>query len=1130
MNKLLVNCLFFLLFIGRIAAQTELDKIMQRAEKHIQDAERHYAEMKYTQAKESYQFAARLYRNNNVAQPYAVCYNGIGNIYIDLSLYEEAKNEGFDRALQLLSQIPAHKVDSSLIADAYEGLGRYYASLPIVLPTDKTKKTKIHFDKALEYHQKALGIRLRKFGQEHQAVARSYYYMSFCYRGFALDITSETANNPITQELELLKKALVLQLKTIGDEDHQTANTYQALGNFYYEAQKDYYKGFEYHQQAFKIRQKKFKHHPQIASSLVDMAVYYREMNLFREEMNCLEKALEIQLSILGKNHSEIAKSYYLLANRYRFSGNFKKAILYYNDVLEIYKTLHLEQSAEVAETHLALALSYRGLKQPNLDWSHLEESRKIYASIFGKKHFKTAWVLLEFGAYYLEKKMYDSTLYYYNNALEVEKQQLGERHYSIADIYDKMAELYQLVGDKRQELNFLYLSLQTKNNLGANRKSQKYERTDANVGLDWDSEKKNKTFSQQLYISYLNLALYFKRETQYLVALKYIQQALASVCSSLEKSKEDIYSNPPTQELTYNIFWLQAIREKALLFRLLYEYNSRSEKDLEFSIKTYYQAVEVAQLLHTNFTADDYRQELFLHTLPVYEEAIAALYLLYVRTKKNQYLDKAFEITEQSKTFVLLHVLQNNLAKGSSNIPQELLEREKKLRQQLSYYSNYKNRNNQDGQKFEKLYFQTKSSYDSLVVMLEEKYPNYYNLKYKNKTTNCKEVQKYILQKDNLLLEYFIGNKYLYVFRITPTEKKMFRISIPPNYEQLVNDLRNALTNYSLVATHPQWAYSAFCKASSNLYKQLVAPFIKYAPNTIQKLTIIPDGWLNFIPFEVLLSEMPPTGAGGTNYQKLPFLLKKYEMNYSYSATLLYNNIQNTYRKNNGQCLGFAPSIALQGAANLDSLPWTKKELEVIEKIFDGTYFFGTKATQTAFKENAGNFSILHLATHGIVDMEEPLRSYLAFAPDTTDGFLYAYDIHNLAIQADLVVLSACETGFGTTVNGEGVLSLARAFLYAGAPSVVTTLWQVNDFASAALVEVFYSNLAKGMSKSQALQQAKLTFLSKTNEISGHPSYWGSFIIIGNPEPLPRNQYWLWLAMLAGGIIVMGVIWKLRK
>lgn len=1134
MNRPIYISIFILLISSCFSssyAQSDLEQTLARANKHILDAEKYYAEMQYIEAKESYQFAARLYRNNNLPAYYAVCYNGIGNIYIELTLYEEAKNKGFEKTLQQLAEIksiePNFNIDSSLVADAYEGLGRYYSSISTTLETDKGLETKIHYKKALEYHEAALNIRQKLYGKNHQKVALSYYYIGQCYRGFSSkENLGDDGFTPIQKELKYLNMALDIQLKTIGKLHYQTANTYQALGNFFYETQKDYHKGFSYHQKAFEVRNTLFEHnHLQIASSYIDIASYYRVMNIYDKELKCLEKALKIQLNTLGSEHVEVAKSYYLLANRYRNNGALAKALSYYEYALLIFEKLKHKQSLEIAEVRLALALCFRTLKQEDNEFQQLQECKKIYETNLGSKHLQLAPVFLEIGNYYLHQKAYDSTLFFYQKALLINQQQLGLTHYSVTNIYEKIATIYHLKGIPTKEYSYLMQALEIKQDEAYLINESRVNQPSNTQHLDFsiDKEERNRTLEQQLYSSYMRLADFHQRSKEDKQALQYIQKALAAVCPSLSDQTINIYTNPTTEDLSHNIEWLGALELKANLIQRLYDKKNRI-KDLKFAIETYRQGIEVINSLRTNFSSTQARQELKKHSLPVYEGAISALYLMYQQSEDAEYLDQAFEITEYSKTFALLQGLQNTLARGSSNIPTELLELEATLRNQLAYYSNYKNRNAKDNQAFDRAYLKTKQSYDSLIFELERKYPTYYKLKYESTVTSPNEIQAQLLESKKVLLEYFVGDQYIYVFKISSYKKEFFQLAMPSNYEQLVYNLRSALTNYDMISEHPQWAYQALVTASHKFYLAFFEPLI--APtDLIEEISIIPDGMLNYIPFEVLIELLPEElEIKNRDYKKLSFILKKYVINYNYSATLWIKNVQENQLKNNGKCLGFAPSI--QFATNQDSLPWTQKELEAIEAIFDGAYYYGEEANKTLFKNISDEFSIIHLATHGIVNMENPMRSLLSFASSDTsnqdNAALYAYEIHNLSINADLVVLSACETGFGKAVRGEGVLSLARAFLYAGAPSVVTTLWEVNDFTSAALIETFYSNLAIGMSKPMALQEAKLTFLSKTDEVSGHPTYWASFISIGNAAPIKKRQYWWWMIGAVGISILM--------
>ena len=190
---------------------------------------------------------------------------------------------------------------------------------------------------------------------------------------------------------------------------------------------------------------------------------------------------------------------------------------------------------------------------------------------------------------------------------------------------------------------------------------------------------------------------------------------------------------------------------------------------------------------------------------------------------------------------------------------------------------------------------------------------------------------------------------------------------------------------------------------------------------------------------------------------------------------------------------------------------------------------------TERNFKEQAPEYSLVHLAMHGILDNEHPILSSLAFTEslDTTeDNLLQAYEIAHLHLNADLVVLSACETGFGKFKEGEGVMSLARSFMYAGVPSLVVSMWQVNDKSTSSIMQLFYKNLARKMDKSEALRQAKLSYIASANGIAGHPAFWAPFIQLGNHHwiRLSRKGSWIWWAWTIGlGVLVVGAVFAYR-
>lgn len=181
-------------------------------------------------------------------------------------------------------------------------------------------------------------------------------------------------------------------------------------------------------------------------------------------------------------------------------------------------------------------------------------------------------------------------------------------------------------------------------------------------------------------------------------------------------------------------------------------------------------------------------------------------------------------------------------------------------------------------------------------------------------------------------------------------------------------------------------------------------------------------------------------------------------------------------------------------------------EEVITASKIWKGDYYISSEATEDKFKKVADNYRIIHLSTHGVADNRAGDYSYLAFAqvPDSVENeLLYVRDLYNMHLNADLVILSACETATGEMKLGEGIISLARAFAYAGAKSMVTSLWVANDVTTKNLMREFHTYLKKGLPKAQALRLAKLRYLDKHAGEVSHPFFWAGFVPIGDMSPI---------------------------
>jgi CHAT domain-containing protein len=300
----------------------------------------------------------------------------------------------------------------------------------------------------------------------------------------------------------------------------------------------------------------------------------------------------------------------------------------------------------------------------------------------------------------------------------------------------------------------------------------------------------------------------------------------------------------------------------------------------------------------------------------------------------------------------------------------------------------------------------------------------------------------------------------------------------------------------------------------------------------------------LGHIPFEVLLIE---EGSAKTPYAQLSYLLTQYELSYNYSLSLWREQLSIQKKVNNGKMLALAATYSSkQDSSNqsvnrsdylrslrdvLTPLPKAEEEVKNLEASYEGKFWFGKDANENQFKEQAQDFSIIHLAMHGLLNKRSPILSALAFTENLdslNDNFLEAWEIAHLKLKADLVVLSACETGYGKFEQGEGVMSLARSFMFAGVSSMVVSLWQVNDASTSIIMQNFYAQLKSGKTKAAALRDAKLNYIQRADGIAAQPAFWAPFIQLGDSRPIKirkkSNESWLWWIIGGATLLVVGI------
>ncbi|MDD4645786.1 MAG: CHAT domain-containing protein, partial [Bacteroidales bacterium] len=374
---------------------------------------------------------------------------------------------------------------------------------------------------------------------------------------------------------------------------------------------------------------------------------------------------------------------------------------------------------------------------------------------------------------------------------------------------------------------------------------------------------------------------------------------------------------------------------------------------------------------------------------------------------------------------------------------------------------------------------------------------------------------------------EYAMPYGNLYTLSVSRTGSAITRVPLTSESESNIAYLIEFMKGYP--ESLDSKARNLYCHAASELYKLLIGAADSYSDS--KNLLIIPDGSLSYLPFEALLK--PQIEPYKQDYRKLPYLIHCHSVCYGLTATIFFNK---PTRKTNPtrRILAVAPEYNFSSGKiseyirkaqpGLPELSGTYEESRAIRKLLGGRLLSGDKATEEKFKSIAPRYAILHLAMHSIPDHTNSLNSSLVFTPGADqdeDGVLFGYEVYNMSLNSSLTVLSACETGSGQMASGEGVLSFGRAFISAGCPNLIMTLWTVDDRSSKDIMIQFYKSLVSGSKISDALHDSKIGYLEHADKLHAHPHYWAGFIELGQNTELN-------ISYRKSGIFILVVVFSL--
>lgn len=628
--------------------------------------------------------------------------------------------------------------------------------------------------------------------------------------------------------------------------------------------------------------------------------------------------------------------------------------------------------------------------------------------------------------------------------------------------------------------------------------------------------------------------------------ALKHYQKAL-NINAPATKNLPDLYTIPSNTEACSMNHFMTTLKLKAQALKAI-----NTPKSLKAAFDTNQLAIEWAEKLRQNFTFKASKVNLNKNQKELYQNVIEIAYELYNSTNDPIYLKEAFAVTEKQKGILLLESLIDQKGKQYYNVPQNLLEREQDLKSDIAFYKQ-KMLNAKQYEKTEryKLYENYYTTYNlalgNLKDTLQNYYKTYFTTEYQTAIASVTDIQERLLEPEQALIEYFATDSSYYVFVIEKNNQHFLKLSKGAKETATLLQLQTALRSIDAAKKDGLQAFKDFTSLAHQGYQQTLEPLIQVCATTTKKLIIIPDDGINYLPFEALLNEAITSEK--VDFLRLPYLLHQYQFHYGYSSTLLLENQQQHKElEGNDEILAYAPpyrsneAMALRGGlaelrGETAQLAGTSKEIQAIAQHFDGSFDFGPTATKANFQEQAKDYGILHLAMHGQPSLTQPDYAHLVFSNVTnesnTDNLLHHYEITALETQAQLAVLSACETGVGKELAGEGIMSLGRAFMYAGVPSIVMSLWKMNDQSTSELMPFFYEHLASGKRKDKALHQAKVDYLNNASSLKAHPFYWAGFVGNGAVEPIKETAKFNWIWWLVGTsflLIFLGFIWKRKN
>ncbi len=1027
---------------------------------------------------------------------------GLGMVYYATGNYTEA-GPLFKRSLEIREK----------------ALGKNHPDVPMsLLGLAMLYQATGNFVEVAPLYKRSLEICEKTFGKDHPTVATTLNNFAEFYRATGHYAEAEPRYK---RSLEIYEKALNKDHPNVAIILNNLALLYVAMGN-YATAEPLYERTLEIYEKALG------KDHPNVAMTLNNLAQLYYVRGNYAAAEPLYKKSLEIYEKALGKDHSNVAMSLNNLAELYRAEGNYAAAEPLYKKSLEIYEKALGKNHTNVATSINNLAELYQTMGNYAEAEPLYKRSLEIFEKAFGDDNPDVARSLSNLGVLYQTTGNYDEAKPLFKRSLQIREKALGKDHPDVATSLNNLAMLYHNTGNYAAAEPLLKQALKIRENA---------------LGKD------HPDVAQSLN----NLAMFYHDTGNYAAAEPLYQRSVEILTKAFGKNHPDV------ETIINNLAFLWLISGKMeQAFEVFKQQNDAGGLGKYYLMKGRYGEArgQFSGSLHTanlpnSLTAysiglglayegemnyveakgwfskaialiEQQRAELnsslrehFLEgdTIAGFKRADAFEGMIRVLLKENRpdAQREALRYAEMIKSRIFFEMLASRGLRSAKPQDEKVLKQDYEYQRKLAVLQKRLKIIQKPGvnlpigedelvkAEFEK----TSADYEAFLKEVKLQNAEVAYLICAN-PDNATDIQA-LLDDDLTVLEYYIAQDRTYAWLITKNSIQIHEIKkdgFDLNAKQIQADIgnwlainisdnsRRATPLFSSLADELGGQEStpelkkkyreAFNKKAQELYRLIFAPL--EADIKTKKLIIVPHDVLHKIPFSCL-----------SNGSKS--LVDKYDLSVAPTSSVIEFIVQK--RKTAATSfLAFA-----NPTTERKSLYSAEQEVQDIEALFTAKRVYSrADATKAKAQADSGDFAVIHFACHGEFNDMQPLQSGLLLAQDgDDDGLLRVPDVFGLNLQkANLVTLSACETALTKVRGGEDWAGMSRGFIYAGTPSILATLWSVDDKSTAILMKNFYTNwLTKGMSKPAALRQAQLD-LKAIPEYS-HPFYWAPFVMIGD-------------------------------